>query len=67
MIILQDVLHAMDQELTLEMLLWLLQIMMVTDNIESVRDEIAGLENLLRIWLPPVGIDSISYALIGQN
>jgi hypothetical protein len=36
-------------------------------NIESVRDEIAGLEQLLRIWLPPVGIDSISYALIGQN
>jgi hypothetical protein len=32
--------------------------------IESVKNEIAGLETLLRIWLPPVGIDSINYTAI---
>jgi len=36
-------------------------------NIESIRQEIYGLEQLLRIWLPPVGIDSISWQLIGSN
>jgi hypothetical protein len=35
--------------------------------IESVRDEIAGLEKLLKKYLPPVGVDSISWQLIGQN
>jgi hypothetical protein len=33
--------------------------------IESIRQEIYGLEKLLSIWLPPVGIDSISYSMIG--
>jgi hypothetical protein len=32
--------------------------------IESVREEIKGLERLLRIFLPPVGIDSIDYTQI---
>ena len=32
--------------------------------IESVRQEVAGLERLLRIWLPPVSIDSIDYTMI---
>ena len=32
--------------------------------IESIREEIAGLERLLRIFLPPNGIDSIAYSQI---
>jgi hypothetical protein len=32
--------------------------------IESIREEIKGLERLLRIFLPPVGIDSIDYTQI---
>jgi len=32
--------------------------------IEGVREEIKGLERLLRIFLPPVGIDSIDYTQI---
>jgi hypothetical protein len=35
--------------------------------VESVRQEIAGLETLLRVWLPPVGLDSISWSMIGTN
>jgi hypothetical protein len=31
---------------------------------ESIPQEIAGLETLLRTWLPPVGYDSIDYAQI---
>jgi hypothetical protein len=34
---------------------------------ESVPQEIAGLETLLRTWLPPVGIDSIDYTLITED
>ncbi len=35
--------------------------------IENVREEIKGLERLLRIFLPPVGIDSISWQMIAAN
>jgi len=35
--------------------------------VESVREEITGLETLLRVYLPPVGIDSISWQLIQTN
>src|SRR5690606_41111247 len=35
--------------------------------VESIPEEIAGLEKLLRIWLPPVGIDSIDYAAITED
>jgi hypothetical protein len=35
--------------------------------IESIPKEIAGLERLLRIYLPPVGIDSIDYSQIDNN
>jgi len=34
---------------------------------ESIPQEIEGLEALLRTWLPPVGIDSIDYALITDD
>ena len=34
---------------------------------ESIPQEVAGLETLLRTWLPPVGIDSIDYALITEE
>ena len=34
---------------------------------ESIREEIKGLERLLRIYLPPVGIDSISWQMIQAN
>jgi hypothetical protein len=34
---------------------------------ESIREEIKGLERILRIYLPPVGIDSISWQMIQTN
>jgi hypothetical protein len=33
----------------------------IDGTVESVPQEIAGLETLLRTWLPPMGIDSIDY------
>ncbi|NUN10469.1 MAG: T9SS type A sorting domain-containing protein [Ignavibacteriaceae bacterium] len=33
-------------------------------NIEPIQDEVKGLERLLRIALPPIGLDSINWAMI---
>jgi hypothetical protein len=36
-------------------------------SVESVPQEITGLETLLRTWLSPVGVDSISWQMIRDN